>query len=750
MTPPPRTVLKSTLAGLTQMAHQVRSRLGVQKPQLKPGAKVPILEVYNPKDGSRERYELVGDRYTLGRSESRAKRDPGHIVVDNNLVSSLHLSLSKEQNQFQVQDQRSTNGLYWGRRRIEGMALQHNDRLVLGPPDLADVVEIRYENSPPLFHRGFRYGVYGLTGFIVLIGTIVALEWQKFTVRPLGAVQGPIAAYSGAGEPLQTLTSETHRELAKLKDFSPYLPAAVLASEDSRFYWHLGVDPLRLAAAIFFTVTGVQQEGGSTLTMQISRSLFPDYVGTDNSLGRKWREMMVALKLEALYSKEELLRIYLNRVYLGVGYGFEDAAQQYYNKSAADLNLAEAALLVGILPAPNAWNPCVDLEQAANARQRVIDRLLKLNLVTEADAQAASRIPSNTLAPNACETQGNILSPYYFGAIQDELKSRLGYTDQVIRDGNFIIETSLDLKMQKLAEESLQASIRTDGATAGFNQGAIVTVDAKTGAILALVGGYDYQESQFNRATQAVRQPGSTFKVFAYAAALEQGISPYTTYSCESFYWEGYSGGCQRSSGAIDFYTALAQSENGVALRVAQAVGLDKIIALAKQMGIESNLEAIPGLVLGEKEVTVLELTGAYGVFANGGVLFKPHAINRIYDSNECPIAAQRQNCKPIYDFSQVQQGGRSALSSETAKTMTEILQTVVSSGTGSGVGISGAAGKTGTSNDAVDSWFVGYLPDRAWVTGVWLGNDDNTPTNGGSGLAANLWGNYMRQAISL
>ena len=747
--PPPRTILKSTLAGLTQMAHQVRSRLGTPKPQLKPGAKVPKLEVYNPKDGSRKFYELVGDRYTLGRSESRAQRDPGHIVVNNELVSSLHLAVKRKGAGFEVLDQKSTNGLYWGRRRISGMVLQHNDRVVLGPPELANVVEIRYENPPSIVSRYFRYGVYGLTGLIVLVIAIVAVEWQKFTVRPLGAVQGPIAAYSGAGEPLQTLTTETHRELAKLKDFSPYLPAALLASEDSRFYWHLGVDPLRLAAAIFFTVTGVQQEGGSTLTMQISRSLFPEYVGTDDSLGRKWREMMVALKLEALYSKEELLRIYLNRVYLGVGYGFEDAAQQYYNKSAADLTLAEAALLVGILPAPNAWNPCVDLEQSANARQRVIDRLLKLNWVTEADAQSASRTPTNTIAPTACETQGNILSPYYFGAIQDELKTRLGYTDQTIRDGNFIIETSLNLKLQNAAEAALQDSIRNEGVVAGYEQGAIVTVDAKTGAILALVGGFDYQESQFNRATQAVRQPGSTFKVFAYAAALEQGISPYTPYSCEPFYWDGYSGGCQRSGGAIDFYTALAQSENGVALRVAQEVGLDNMIQLAQKMGIRSPLEPVPGLVLGEKEVTVLELTGAYGTFANQGVFLEPHAINRIYDSNQCPDPAQRQTCQPIYDFNTVQKGGRPVLSADTANTMTAILQSVVANGTGSGAAFPGAAGKTGTSNDAVDSWFVGYLPDRAWVTGVWLGNDDNTPTNGGSGLAAQLWGNYMRQAIA-
>jgi membrane peptidoglycan carboxypeptidase len=733
------------------MAHQVRSHLGFHQPKLKDGAKVPTLEVFNPKDGSREVYSLVGDRYTLGRSSTRAKQDPGHILVNNDLVSSLHLSLTRPSHQdgtFQIQDERSTNGVYWGKRKIQGLILHHNDRVALGPPELADVVEVRYLDPPPLFFQAFRYGVYGATGILLLVIAIVGWQWQQFTVRPLGSVQGPIAAYAGDGEPLQTLTSETHKELPNLKSFSPYLPAAVVASEDSRFYWHLGIDPLRLASAIFFTLRGVQREGGSTLTMQIARSLFPDYVGTDDSIGRKWREMMVALKLEALYSKDDLLTIYLNRVYLGVGYGFEDAAQQYYNKSAADLSLAEAALLVGILPAPNAWSPCVNLEQAANARQRVIDRALQLNLVTEAEAEAASRTPTNTLAPNACAIQGNILSPYYFSEIQQELKLRLGFTDKVIRQGNFIIETSLDLKLQNAAEKALQDAILTDGAAVGFNQGAIVTLNAKNGSILAMVGGYDYQESQFNRATQALRQPGSTFKVFAYAEALEQGISPYATYSCEPVYWQGYSGGCERSGGDINFFTAVAQSENGVALRVAQAVGLDKIIQLAQNMGIQSPLEPVPGLVLGEKEVTVLDLTGAFAVFANGGIFYQPHAIDRIYDSNQCPNPAQRQSCQSLYDYSQVAAGGRRVLSPETAQTMTQLLQGVISGGTGASVGIPGAAGKTGTTDYAVDSWFVGYLPDRGWVTGIWLGNDDNTPTSGGSGLAAKLWGNYMRQVL--
>ncbi|WP_353258143.1 transglycosylase domain-containing protein [Prochlorothrix hollandica] len=746
--PPPKTGFGRVM---TQLAQQVQTRMGGTRLQLKADAKVPLLEIRNPEDPTaKSPRKLVGDRYTLGRSSS------SEIQINNELVSSHHLSLRRDRPQgppwlgrspFFIKDEKSTNGLYWGKRRVKVLELRHGDRVTLGPPELLKVVELRYVDPPSRWFQGLKYGIYGLGGVVALGAALLVWEWQKVPVQMLGNVEGPIAAYAGNGSPLQTLRSESHQELPSLKDFPPYLPQAVVASEDTRFYWHFGFDPLRILGAIVINIqSGGLMEGASTVTQQIARSLFPEYVGQDDSLGRKIREIIVAIKLETWYSKDELLLTYLNRVYLGVGYGFEDASQQYFRKSVREISLSEAATLVGILPAPNGFSPCEDLETARGLRNRVIERMVELNMVTEAEAQTALR-SAITFDAAVCDTSSNLVSPYFYGRIIGELDQLFG--TKVTDEGNFMVETSLDRTLQNLAETTLRDTIRNQGDQYGFDQGAIVTLNANTGSVLALVGGFDYQQSQFNRATQALRQPGSTFKVFSYAAALESGVSPYTGYSCAPLDWEGQSyGGCERSGGTIDMYTAVAQSENAVALRVAQGVGLGAVVQLAKTMGITSPLAETPGLVLGQSEVTLLELTGAYGVLANGGTFHAPHAINRVYDSNQCQTPGDRQTCRVSYDASQLPGNKKQVIQASTAATMTQLLQGVVSGGTAQGVGISGAAGKTGTTNDAVDLWFVGYLPRNGWVTGVWLGNDDNSPTAGGSWLAAQVWGDYMRQAL--
>ncbi|MGA1600831.1 MAG: transglycosylase domain-containing protein [Prochlorothrix sp.] len=755
--PPQKTVLEKaktwlgqTGLGQTVMGQLVQTQLGRTLLQLRPEAKVPELEILNPEDlRPSVRRKLMGDRYALGRS-SRCQ-----FQIQNELVSGHHASLRRDpptggwlqgRPPYLLKDEQSTNGIYWGRRRVKGLELRHGDRVTLGPPELMKVVELRYWDPPSIWLRGLKYGIYGLGVAIVLAGAALVWEWRKVPVQVLGSVQGPIAAYSSDNQPLATLGSESHVELERLKDFSPYLPKAVIASEDTRFYWHFGFDPLRIVGAIVIRLGGGQLEGASTVTQQIARSLFPDYVGRDDSLGRKIREVIVATQLETFYSKDELLLTYLNRVYLGVGYGFEDAAQQYFLKSARDLTLSEAATLVGILPAPNGFSPCEDLETARGLRNRVVNRMLELNMVTEEEAQTALRSVIS-FDPAVCDTSGSLLFPYFYGRIIDELDALYGRS--VTDDGNFIIETSLNLDLQALAETTLRETLRTQGNQYGFDQGAVVTLDAKTGSILALVGGFDYQESQFNRATQALRQPGSTFKVFAYAAALEAGISPRKGYSCDSLTWQGqFYSACERSSGTIDMYQALSQSENVVALRIAQDVGLGAVVEVAQAMGIRSDLLEAPGLVLGQSEVTLLELTGAYGVLANGGTFYRPHAIDRVYDSNTCTTPGDRRTCRVSYDAGETPGDRRQVLDPQTAQTMTTLLQGVVREGTGRSAGVVGAAGKTGTTNNAVDLWFVGYVPQTDWVTGVWLGNDDNRPTSGGSWLAAQLWGRYMNQAL--
>lgn len=730
----------STNNFLTQAIQTVQA----QALTLKPSAKVPELHIKNGREKQISKHPLVGDRYLLGRS-SRAS----DIVIRNSLISQIHISINQDQKgNYFVKDEDSLNGIYIGKRKKSSFPLRHGDKFTLGPPNVADVVEITYHNPPPLLLQSLSYFFYGVGGVAVILAVLIGIQWTKFSVQPLPlGVQGPVVVYSRDGQtPLRPLQSNTHQELEKLSDFSPYLPDAVIASEDTRFYWHFGVDPIGVlrAAIINFTASDVRQ-GASTLTQQLARSLYPDYVGRENTIERKLNEMIVALKLETFYSKDRILLTYLNRVYLGVGsYGFEDAAQFYFDKSAMDLNLSEAATLVAILPAPNAYNPVRNYETAVKFRDRVIDRMAKLGMVSSEEAQRARRSRIE-VSPKAKQTFSQIRAPYFYNHVFVELQQLLG--SELAAEGNFIVETSIDLNRQTIAENQLRENISNQGSFYGYNQGAMVTLDSKTGAILALVGGKNYQESQFNRATQAQRQPGSTFKVFAYAAALEQGISPNKTYSCTPITWQGQNyRGCERSSGNITLGRGLAQSENAVALRVAKDVGLKQVVEMAQRLGVSSSLNPVPGLVLGQSEVNVLEMTGAYAVFDHNGIKNRPHGITRIYDGGDCSNPDDYQTCRLIYDDNNDAALDRPVISPETAATMTQWLQGVVREGTGRSANIGkNAAGKTGTTDDAVDLWFIGYLPDENLTTGIWLGNDQPSPTRGSSAAAAQLWGNYMQ-----
>jgi 1A family penicillin-binding protein len=739
---------KTLLGALTQAVRTVQARVDFSKLRLKPNARVPELLVQDADAAQAETYPLLGERYLLGRSSKSCD-----IVVRNPVVSQVHLSLTRDKRKpnapFVLRDENSTNGVYRGKRRITKFPLRHGDILTLGPPELAAAVRVQYHDPPPWYVKAFRYGLYGATGVTALTACWVGLEWQKFSVRPLPAsVQGPVVVYARDGEtPLSTLETRPHVEMKQLSDFSPYLADAVIASEDTRYYWHLGVDPLGILRALVTNVRdGEIREGGSTVTQQLARSIFRDYVGTEDSAGRKLREAVAALKLETFYSKDDLMLTYLNRVYLGSGnYGFEDAAQFYFGKSARDLTLSEAATLVGILPAPNRFNPVRDYETAVQLRDRVLNRMASQGKISLEDAQRArrSRIEIN---PAAVKQLQSTIAPYFYGEVFAELERLLG--EQLAQEGNFVVESTLDQRIQSVAEASLRTAVETTGASVGFSQGAVVTLNAQTGEVLSMVGGVDYQQSQFNRATQAYRQPGSTFKIFAYTAALEQGISPATSFSCAPLTWEGQSfEGCRSGGGSLEMYSAMAQSENAVALRVAQEAGLDRVIQTANRMGITSELQATPGLILGQSEVNLLQLTGAFGVLANQGISQRPHLIRRIFDSSDCQNVNDTKTCRVIYDYSKDAEANVTVLSPEVANTMTSLLQGVVQSGTGRAAYLGlGEAGKTGTTNDNVDLWFVGYIPSQSLVTGVWFGNDDNTPTSGTSGDAAQLWGNFMGQ----
>ncbi len=746
---------KTVLSTLTQVVQTLHARVNFSRLLIKPNAKVPEVWVQNADGDQADIYPLLGDRYILGRSSKSCD-----IVVRNPVVSQVHVCLirqtPKRSGVFVLRDEDSTNGVYHGRRRIKKFPLRHNDIITLGPPELANGVRLQYIDPPPLYKKVIQYSFLGFCGISAIATALTLLEWQKFSVRPLPPqTNRPVSVFDNNNTPLRPNTSQAFsqavndRNIDSLGAISSYLPDAVLASEDSRFHWHLGVDPVGTLRALITNLRGGEiREGGSTLSQQLARSIFRDYVGTDDSAGRKLKEAIVALKLEALYNKNELLLTYLNRVYLGLDlYGFEDAAQFYFAKSATDLTLSEAATLVGILPAPNTFNPIQNYQLAVEYRDRVIERMLGLGMISrdEADTARRSRIEIN---PKARELLQSTIAPYFYDYVFVEIERLLGR--QLVKEGNLIVETSLSSPLQTQAENALQNTVNTTGQQVGFSQGGLVTLNTRTGEILALVGGTNYQQSQFNRAASALRQPGSTFKIFTYAAALDQGIPPGQLYSCSPFTWQGQSyRGCDRSTGEIDMYQGLALSENITALRIAQQVGLDRVVNMAKRLGVDSELNPVPGLVLGQSEVTLLEMTGAFSTLANNGVLNKPHAIRRILDSSDCSNQGDRETCRVIYSYDRENPNPAQLLPPLVSQTMTQMLQRVVRNGTGQNafLGLE-EAGKTGTTDDNVDLWFIGYVPSQRLVTGVWLGNDDNTPTNGSSADAAQLWADYMSQIL--
>jgi len=733
--PPPKTILR-------QLTNFVGSAL-----KLKPNTRVPELWVQEAGASRATIYPLLGDRHLLGRSSQSCD-----LVVASPVVSQVHLSLnrdSKRKRTFRLKDEGSTNGIYLGKRRINSFPLRHGDVLTLGPPELAQAVKLQYVFPPPWYVLAWRYFLYGMGGLTALLVLGIAIEASKFPVHPLPVgVQGPVVIYSRDGQtPLRPLQTQSHVELKSLREYSPYLPKAVIASEDSRFYWHVGVDPLGVIRALVTNVRqGELREGASTLTQQLARSLFPETVGREDSASRKWREAVVAMKLETFYSKDDLLLTYLNKVYLGLGnYGFEDASRFYFDKSAKDLSIAEAAALVAVLPAPNSYNPIRNYETSVQLRDRVINRMANLRMISDEEANRARRSRIE-VSPKAREALAQIKAPYFYSYIFEELKQVLG--GELAREGNFIVESTVDLTLQNLAEKSLKNLVAQEGDSLRISQGAIATLNTSNGDMLALVGGVNYLETQFDRASQAQRQPGSTFKVFAYLTALEQGISPGKSYSCSPLTWMGQSfRGCDQFKGSVNMYQGIAQSENAIALRIAEEVGLDKVIQTAKRMGITSELRPAPGLILGESEVNLLEMTAAFGSLGNQGLWNRGHGIRRVIDSGDCKDVNNPQTCRVIYDYKQQTNRNIQVIDANIANTMTELLRGVVQGGTGRAAAIGrGEAGKTGTTNDNVDLWFIGYIPQQQLATGIWLGNDDNKPTRGSSGVAAQMWGSYMGQ----
>ena len=590
-------------------------------------------------------------------------------------------------------------------------------------------------------------GIGAIAGLVILA---IASELSKVPdLKPLPiSEQGPVEVLAGDGvKRLDPTEIANHTEYATLAEFGQFLPKAVVASEDTSFYWNIGVDPIGVVRAIVTNVRtrGERLEGASTITQQLARNLLgKTYVGTDDSAGRKWREAAAAIKLNFSYQKEEILRLYLNRAYTGNGvYGFKDAAKLYFNKEASELNLSEAATLVGLLPSPETINPFRNKNLAIEYRDRILNRMAELGMITDKEADQARRSVLILNESAKSKLQGTV-APYYYSYVFEELQELLG--DNFAREGNLIVETNLDVAMQQASDRALQEAVARDGGANGFSQGAIVTLNASDGSLLAMTGGVDYKSSQFNRAAQALRQAGSTFKLFSYAAALDRGISPNTTYSCSGF--SGIIGCHNGGSGAIDMYRGFALSENVVAVRVAEAAGFENVVKMAKTLGITTKLDASSNMVLGGNEVKILEMAGAYATVVNQGKYIKPHAIKRILDTNDCKVPKDRQTCRVVFDASNALKP-RQVIDAGVANIMVDMMRGVVQYGTGRPAAIAQgtAIGKTGTTDEGRDLWFIGAVPKRNLVTAVWLGNDQGV-TNGSSAVAAQVWGDYMRQAV--
>jgi penicillin-binding protein 1A len=447
---------------------------------------------------------------------------------------------------------------------------------------------------------------------------------------------------------------------------------------------------------------------------------------------RKLKEMRLATKLEEQFTKDQILESYLNLVYLGSGaYGVTDAAWVYFGKTLEELTLPEAAMIAGLAPAPSIYSPFVSRQKAIVRRNQVLQRMWEDGFISEpALKQAiASPLETNRQVPKRLLRR----YPYFSDYIQAELDRYL--TPEQLEKGGVVVETTINPQWQEWAEATLAEGIEKYGSYQGFKQAAIVSIDPRNGQIKTMVGGLDFENNQYNRVTQAQRQPGSTFKTFVYTAAIASGMAPSATYVDKEFAIgdykpKNYSGSFSNQS--MTLTEALTKSINTIALNVMIDVGWDPIINIAQQMGIRSEMQPTYSLALGAWEVNLLEITSAYGTLANKGTHQPNYGISRIVD----------RDGKVIY---QSEAKPRRAVDPDSAAIMTSMLANVVSSGTGRNANIGRpVAGKTGTSDAARDLWFIGYVPQL--VTGIWLGNDDNKPTWGSSTTAALLWGNLMKQ----
>jgi len=585
--------------------------------------------------------------------------------------------------------------------------------------------------------RRRRSATFGLLSFVVTVGVWGAIAggavvaYHAAQLPPIDQLAVPkrppnIAILAEDGTLLAN-RGDTGGAAVKLADLPSYVPKAFVAIEDRRFYAHLGIDALAVVRALTRNATaGATVEGGSTLTQQLAKNLF---LTQERTFSRKIQEAILALWLERKFSKDQILELYLNRVYFGAGaYGVEAAARTYFGHGARNLTLPEAALLAGLMKAPTKLAPNRNPAGARERAAKVVAAMVEEGFVSEDMGRLALADPTKVV-----REQGAGSVNYAADYVMDVLDDTIGAIDEDIA-----VTTTLDAGLQGVAEGALIEELDRKGTKFGVGQGALVALDP-SGAVKALVGGRDYAASQFNRAVSARRQPGSAFKPFVYLAALEHGLTPDSLredgpINVKGWTPENYAKGY---FGAVTLTKALSLSLNTVAVRLGLEVGPKAVVKVAHRLGIASDLEANASIALGTSEVTPLEITAAYAPFANGGIGIQPHIVQKV----------RSVRGKLLYQRKGVSNGR--VVDPTFVAMMNKMMVETLLTGTARKGAVPGweAAGKTGTSQDWRDAWFIGYTSHL--VTCVWLGNDDSSPTRKATGgnLPVEVWSRFMRVA---
>ena len=591
--------------------------------------------------------------------------------------------------------------------------------------------------------------LFGLIFFLIVTAVGVAIGFVTANINAKPDISTDILPpassqiYDSAGNEIANIHAVENRMPVKIEQVPRDLQNAFIAVEDNRFYEHKGVDPKGLIRAFYANLMKQEiAEGGSTITQQLAKNA---YLTQERTFKRKIQEIFLALQIEKQYTKQEILEMYMNQIYFGQGaYGVQAAAKIYFDKNVEELNLSECALLAGIPKSPNYYSPFNSVQAAITRRDLVLDQMVKYHYISPSEARDAKNVELVFAPPNRPEEMKDAM--YFINYVTNVMVEKYG-ADALYKEG-LKVYTTIDLDIQRMAEQALLTYLPdyyTDASGVVQPQGAIVAIDPKTGYVKAMVGGRG--TDQFNRASMAERQPGSAFKPFVFIAALENNFTPDTVIEDSPITIDGWSprNDSGRFSGSVTMRTVATFSMNVPTVKIAMALGMYKAIQYAYDMGITTfeldNPEmndynystALGGLTRG---VTPLELTNAYCTFANSGVYIPHIVITKVLDRNGNIL----EEAVPE---------GRQVVSPQSAASLTSMLEDVIKRGTGRGANIGRpAAGKTGTTSDYHDAWFVGYTPDL--VAGVWVGNDDNTPLDGimGGGIPATIWSHFMQNAL--